>query len=105
MPLHHRAQPNETPQSDALLLRLVNEWRNPQPDATEPIIIEESPSNQERTNHLYVVWSDWAALTPIERSRLVLQAYTQVRGADLASNVTLAMGLTPDDAKRLNLPV
>ncbi len=63
-------------------------------------MIEESPLRGERPNHLYVVWSKWGDLTPIERSKLMLQAYERYRSRDLAASVTLAMGLTPAEARQ-----
>ena len=90
---------------EQLLARLLQEWRAQQVGKGEPLIIEEAPHSGGRANHLYVVWSEWADLTPIERSRLILQAYAQYRGSDLANSVTLAMGLTPDEARHMNIEV
>lgn len=39
----------------------------------------------------------------MERSRLIMQAYAQYRGSDRADSVTLAMGLTPEEARRMNI--
>ncbi len=88
---------------ERLLELLYQEWRAQKSGEGEPLIIEESPHRGERPNHLYVVWSQWGDLTPIERSRLILQAYEKYRGRDLATSVTLAMGLTPDEAARLGI--
>ncbi len=103
MPLAYRVQEQRAADYEKLLDQLLSEWRSPQADHGEPVIIEESPGNNERTNHLYVVWSAWEHLTPIERSRLILQAYERFRGRDLAVDVTLAMGLTPQEATRMHL--
>ena len=81
--------------------RLEAEWENPQNE--QPIIIEERPQQEAVPNHLYVVWQEWEDLSPLERSRLILQAYERYRGRDLATEVTLAMGLTPDEARHMNL--
>ena len=82
--------------------RLVEEWRNPQGNAPEPIIIEES-DRQQAPEHLYVIWSEWTGLSQYERSKIVLNAYERVRGRNFALNVTLAMGLTSDEADRMGI--
>ncbi len=88
---------------ESLLTRLLQEWSAQKAGEGEPLIIEEAPRSGGRANHLYVVWSEWSDLTPIERSRLIMQAYSQYRGSELANSVTLAMGLTPDEARHMNL--
>lgn len=91
-------------QHQDLLNRLLAEWQHPQPsENAEPVIIEERPGNHDRVNHLYVVWGDWGDLSPLERSRLILQAFEQYRGRDLAASVTLAMGLTPGEARQMGI--
>jgi len=82
---------------------LLQEWRAQQTGEGEPLIIEEAPLSGGRANHLYVIWSEWADLTPIERSRLIMQAYEKHRGRDLANGVTLAMGLTPEEARHMKI--
>jgi hypothetical protein len=103
MPLAYRVRESHKTEYEALLEQLLSEWRHPDTDHTEPVIIEESPGNDERTNHLYVVWSAWGNLTPLERSRLILQAYERYRGQALAADITMAMGLTPQEAERMKL--
>ena len=34
---------------------------------------------------------------------MILQTYEKYKGRDLANSVTLTMGLTPDEARRLNI--
>ena len=103
MPVAQRVGTAERIKTDKLAERLLEEWRAPQAGNGEPLIIEEAPRRGERPNHLYVVWSEWGDLTPIERSKMILQAYEKYKGRDLANSVTLAMGLTPDEARRLNI--
>ena len=103
MPVQRRVGTLERIKTEQLLERLLQEWRAQQAGEGEPLIIEESPLRGGRANHLYVIWSDWTDLTPIERSKLIMQAYTQFRGSDLANSVTLAMGLTPDEARHMNI--
>lgn len=103
MPLAQRIQTQYNSLYEKLINELLSEWRTPQSDHKEPVIIEEAPSRDERANHLYVIWSAWESLTPIERSKMILQAYEKYRGRDLALSITLAMGLTPQEASKLNL--
>lgn len=103
MPVQRRVGTLERIKTEQLLERLLQEWRAQQAGEGEPLIIEESPLRGGRANHLYVIWSDWNDLTPIERSKLIMQAYTQFRGSELADSVTLAMGLTPDEARHMNI--
>jgi hypothetical protein len=84
--------------------RLEAEWEDPQ--GAEPIIIEESTRQGPAPVHLYVVWQEWSDLSPLERSRIILKAYEHHLGVDNAArvtDVTLAMGLTPDEARKMNI--
>ena len=103
MPVAQRVGTTARTDTESLLERLLQEWRAQRAGDGEPLIIEESPRGGERPNHLYVVWSEWGNLTPLERSKLILQAYERYRGRDMAANVTLAMGLMPDEARRMNI--
>jgi hypothetical protein len=103
MPVARRVGTVERVKAEQLLERLLQEWRAQQAGEGEPLIIEEAPRSGDRPNHLYVVWSEWDDLTPIERSRLIMQAYEKYRGRDVANSVTLAMGLTPDEARAMRI--
>jgi len=83
---------------------LEAEWQNPQ--NSEPLIIEEKPRQDAPPNHIYVVWQEWSDLTPLERSRVIFAAYAQKLGQTNESflqEVTLAMGLTPAEARAMNI--
>lgn len=88
---------------DQMTERLYQEWHAPQPGEGEPFIIEESPRLGGWPNHLYVIWSEWSDLSPLERSRMILQAYRQHHGLERTMIVTLAMGLTPDEARLMKI--
>lgn len=103
MPVARRVGTIERIKTEQLLERLLQEWRAQQAGEGEPLIIEEAPRSGDRPNHLYVVWSEWSDLTPLERSRLIMQAYEKYRGREIANSVTLAMGLTPDEARHMNI--
>lgn len=83
---------------------LEAEWEHPQ--NAEPLIIEEKPRQEAPPNHIYVIWQEWSDLSPLERSRVIFAAYTRKLGEAneiLLQEVTLAMGLTPDEARRMNI--
>lgn len=103
MPVAQRIGTAERIKTEQLAERLLEEWRAPQAGEGEPLIIEEAPRRDERPNHLYVVWSEWSDLTPIERSKMILQAYEKYKGRDIANSVTLAMGLTPNEARLMKI--
>lgn len=102
MPLRQRQHPSPSPEARELLRRLLEEWRNPQEDRSEPVIIEEGGTGNLPT-HLYVVWGDWGNLDQRERSEIIMDAYEQVRGTDASLRVSVAMGLTSVEASRMGI--
>ncbi len=101
MSLAQRIYP-KNPIHQAFEQQLVDELRNPQPGAAEPIIIMESQGQQTPT-HLYIIWSEWGQLTQLERSEIVLEAYRAAKGTSSASNLRIALGLTPLEAERMGI--
>lgn len=81
--------------------RLAAEWANPT-SAGEPVIVSDV-GGQNRPTRLYVIWSDWDAISQRERSEIVMSAYEHVAGTDAARRVTIAMGLTPAEANRMGI--
>jgi len=95
-----RSGPSSTAQ--ALRVRLIREWRQPDPAAHQPIIVEESTGAGQPV-HLYVIWDNWSPLGSIERSEVIMDAYEAVHGRSQVATVTVAMGLTPTEADRLGI--
>lgn len=85
--------------------RLRQEWAGEQADALGPVIIETTNNlrPQSTPTHLYVFWSAWSGLSQQQRSEMMMNVYEQVRGRASALNVTLAMGLTPEEAARMGI--
>ena len=86
--------------------RLEAEWEHTDSQGAEPIIIEEFTRQGRSPVHIYVVWQEWDDLSPLERSRTILKAYEHHLGptnAALAADVTLAMGLTPAEARLMKI--
>lgn len=82
--------------------RIVEEIKNPQEGMAEPVIVLESQGQQTPT-HLYVIWSEWGQLTQLERSEIALEAYREAKGRNFASNLRVALGLTPEEAARIGI--
>jgi hypothetical protein len=93
----------QSPERAELQQALVNEWREPDLRATEPVIIEEAVGFDKRYIRVYVVWSRWRSLSQTERSDIIVEAMRDVRGADEMARVTVAMGLTPEEAERMGI--
>lgn len=91
------------PESEELEDRLVQEWRSPHDEATEPIIIERSDERHLHPTHLYVIWDAWAGVDEFIRSMTIMQAYEKVRGRDMVLYVTVAEGFTFEEARRAGI--
>jgi hypothetical protein len=74
--------------------KLIQEWKHPQEDAAEPIIVENKRESHEHPTHLYVIWDAWAEIDPFERSVTIMRAYEATHPADDILYVTAAEGLT-----------
>lgn len=102
MPIRHRKMSARHPKAEKLRNRLLQEWRDPDDSLAEPVIIEEG-GTQNRPTHLFVVWSEWAGLNQQERSEIIMEAFEELRGAAQGLHVTVAMGLTQEEANRMNI--
>ena len=96
-----------TPAAERAALReqLTQEWQNRQSDLAEPVIIEERAQLYSDLLHLYVVWSRWAGMGQRERSSIIMEAYREAhpQHPDNILAVTVAMGLTPEEAQRMGI--
>jgi hypothetical protein len=101
MPVRQYA-PSRTAQYAELVGRLAEEWANPQVAAAEPVILEE-PDGRGTLRHVYVVWSDWSALPRETRGEVIMDAAARVKPQPDVLDITIAMGLTPDEADRFDL--
>jgi hypothetical protein len=90
------------PTYEAFAHRIAEEIRNPQEGMAEPVIVLEAQGQQAPT-HLYVIWSEWGQLTQLERSEIALEAYREAEGSNFASNLRVALGLTPEEAARMGI--
>jgi hypothetical protein len=101
MPIRERGlNRTDVPSEQELRNELQAEFAEPK-DSGEPEIIIERPTPG--TIHLYVIWSRWGDLEQVVRSRIILDAFEAVRGAEEVVQVTVSMGLTPEESKRLGI--
>lgn len=93
--------PTRSRDHDALVGELAAEWMTPSGNP-EPIILEERGRDRKLV-HVYVVWGKWQHLERIERSEIIMDAAEKKLSPDDVLNISIAMGLTPDEAKRMGL--
>jgi len=102
MPLIQKKFPPESAQHLSLVAGLAAELLRAAPAGPEgaPQIIEE----EQRGGyfHVTVLWDAWKDVDHEERGRIIMDAYEQQRPTDVA-NITVALGLTHEDARRLGV--
>jgi hypothetical protein len=94
--------PFESSEHQQLVRALAAEWQQPQSEAAEPTIAIQR-DDFGRPIHVYVVWSQWAMVDRSERSEIIMDAASVALPAEDASTITIAMGLTPDEAAKMGL--
>jgi hypothetical protein len=82
---------------------LQNEFEHPSDNAENPVIIGEPPDPTKPIDRLYVIWDAWDDLDLRERSELIMDAYTAAKGVEAAMKISVAMGLTTKEARRMNI--
>ena len=97
----HRDVPRADP---SLVAEIAEELRRRQEtgDPEAPLVIQEDVPRTDYV-HVTVIWDRWGALPAEERGRIILEAYEQARGVDAAQAISIAVGLTRDQARRLGL--
>jgi hypothetical protein len=101
MPVRQLKRRLDEPDAQELLRRLVAEWKTPDPNALQPIILEER-EGKDRTQ-VYVIWDDWGDLSGMERSEIVAEAFEQRYGLEETMSLRSAMGLTAKEADNLGI--
>lgn len=112
MPVGHLIK-DVAPEVADLTNILTAEWRagksgTPYPrGVSAPVLIEdEQPLRFGRGSspvRLYVIWDAWGDLTQQQRSEIVMNAYEATHDVPDILRITLAMGLTPSEARRMGL--
>jgi hypothetical protein len=101
MPVRQIA-PARSSEHHTLVDELAAEWGAAQSANAEPVILEERERGG-RLVHVYVVWSKWRHMDRVERSEIIMEAAEKHLPQDQVLNVSIAMGLTPDEASRFGL--
>lgn len=82
--------------------RVISEGK---PDAAHPdeprVIWEENPYLDRI--HVTVIWGRWQGIDPEVRGHVIVDAVEKARGKDAARKVSLALGVTPEQAARLGV--
>lgn len=99
-----RLGPKDHPDHKRLVNELVRHLGGGPGLPAFPKIVEEDVrlSNNFR---VYVSWDDWASVPDTERSEIILEAYRQAKGVPEMLRISVAMGLTPLEARQLNIDI
>jgi hypothetical protein len=98
MPIEKRTLKPDLPNYTALVTQLQDELDGK--SKTGPQIIEEEQFGNRI--HVIVIWDAWEDVSPEERGRAIMDAYEHSRHDDVL-RITLALGLTKDEAKNLSI--
>ncbi len=88
---------------EQLVRRLTQEYLSPSAGEVEPLLMELDDKKRSSTTHLYVIWEDWTRIDQQTRAEIIMEAYAAARGTANALRVTIAMGLTKAEAKRMGI--
>lgn len=80
---------------------LMGEWSNPSENG-QPLIIIEGQDGEPR--HIYVIWDEWGELSQVDRSEVIMDVVDHLAGEAVINDpVTVAMGLTSEEARRFGI--
>jgi len=103
MPVKRRLVRTRPPNAAELTRLLHNEWTKPKRSGQPLIIIE---GKAQEPQHIYVIWDQWGELTQTERSEIIMDVVDNLAGEHRMpanSPVTVAMGLTTEEARRMGI--
>ncbi len=85
--------------TETLAQRLADELSSPG-DQTQPLIIERHIRGT-RSRHIWVIWDRWRDLNGEERTAVIADAYAKAEGFDAADDISIALGVLPEEAVAL----
>jgi hypothetical protein len=100
MPVRTHLTKISGPSEEELRNELIAELKAPKSSGEPDIIIHGGPP---AGVHLFVIWSKWAGLEQVMRSRIILDAYEAIEGEHKTMNVTVSMGLLPAEAVAMGI--
>src|SRR5579871_3795113 len=90
-----------SPKHERFVRKLVQEFTASSAHL-QPLILEEQvPSTKSR--HVRVIWDAWKDLTDEQRAAVIVDAYKEGEGPEAAEQITIAEGVTPQEALALGL--
>lgn len=101
MPRYIVKTPARSTECNEFVHKLVKELRSPG-KAVQPLIIEE-PVPATKSRHVHVIWDAWKDLTGDQRAEIISDAYKQAEGEQAAAEITVASGLTAEEAQALGM--
>lgn len=102
MPVIKKKLRPEHPDHRRFVDELVRHLRNEADLPPMPRIIEEDDPLS-KNMHVYVLWDAWSSVSERERSEIILEAYAEARSQLEMLRITIAMGLTPLEAKKVGI--
>jgi hypothetical protein len=97
-----RLGPKGHPSHDLFVAELVRHLRGGEELPEYPKIVEEDVPLS-KNFRVYVSWNEWASVSELERSEIILEAYQEAKGVPEMLRISVAMGLTPLQAKQLGI--
>ena len=94
---------NQPPAAHGLEDRLQKEFESPSSDENAQPIISAEPPEPAPISRLFVIWDDWVELSLQDRSEIIMNAYMRAKGQEAGLRISVAMGLTSAEAKRMSL--
>ena len=70
---------------------------------TIPTVYEEEQRYSKKL-HVSVIWSKWTSVPMEERGAIILDAYVRAGLEEEMRRITVALGLTPEEAERMGRP-
>jgi hypothetical protein len=95
------AKQEEHPELVKELVRVLNEDRTSGPPDDPSIVIEEI--RHSNSLHVTVIWDRWKAIDAEERGQVILNAVAKKWGEAEMLRVTMALGVTKEEASRLGI--
>ena len=99
MPVERRSESKPEPHPE-LVGALAKELSKPTKKG--PLVIEEKVRGLNRI-YVTVVWNLWQDVHPEDRAAVILDAYQAARGDLEMLKISLAVGATPEEAKKMGL--
>jgi hypothetical protein len=90
------------PQKHAALVKKLATELASSGDEVQPLILEEHVMAT-NSRHVHVVWDRWKDIPDEERAAIIVEAYRQADLEDAASEITIAAGVTPEEAVLLGV--